>query len=682
MSDEDKPLEFSARDLMPDWAQDSKSTPDKTFAKRFEHEEGERDRRGGGGRRDDRRGGGGGFGGGQGGGGFGGRGGQGGGGERRFGGGGGGGGQGGGAGRDDRRGPRPEGRGPDRGGDRRGGGGERGGDRRGGGDRDFRDRPREDMPAAGIIAAIEPSKPAIEGLTKHIKETLRAFPMADLAKMILNGRERYQVRFKAQDEQRLYRCPADGSVWLSREEAVSHLLNGPALENFYVAEDVEVAAPTGNFSVVAVCGLSGTILGPPNHHEYQRNIARLHQERFSNLSLERYKSRIQMESGEEAIERWKEQVSRARHWLLKSDVVVAEVKAPVAETVAETVAEIVEEPAAPEEVAGEATEEVSGGAAEETPAAVAEATAEVTLAEETLAEETLAGGVVEAEPAAAEVAAVEGESDSEETPSDEAESGDEGAEAPAPKADGLVIKSIEELARHFRQHYADKAVREVKEATVPGDIPGRMLSPGLLAHLKQESDRLRRGFPLQLIQTLCRDLEKKGLKFFKRGKKSLHVSAVRPKELDPAVTLTEQIQQIVDFVIATPRTTVAGMLEALVPDFKRPEKTEGGAAPEAVELSDDAKTALKNLRWLTSEGYVLEFPDTSLAIGRVPQKEGEKSEQPKKKEPKKKKAAAAVSTEATAPDTESIAEDAAEMIAEATAEATTEATTEDRKSVV
>ncbi|MDP4585452.1 MAG: hypothetical protein NWT04_16185, partial [Verrucomicrobiales bacterium] len=355
MSDEDKTLEFSARDLMPDWAQDSKSTPDKTFAKRFEHEEGERDKRGGGGRRDDRRGGGG-FGGGQGGGGFGG--GQGGGGERRFGGGGGG--QGGGAGRDDRRGPRPEGRGPDRGGDRRGGGGdrrggERGGDRRGGGDRDFRDRPREDMPAAGIIAAIEPSKPAIEGLTKHIKETLRAFPMADLAKMILNGRERYQVRFKAQDEQRLYRCPADGSVWLSREEAVSHLLNGPALENFYVAEDVEVAAPTGNFSVVAVCGLSGTILGPPNHHEYQRNIARLHQERFSNLSLERYKSRIQMESGEEAIERWKEQVSRARHWLLKSDVVVTEVKAPVEEPRA--VDALVEEVAG--EVEGDLATEVS-----------------------------------------------------------------------------------------------------------------------------------------------------------------------------------------------------------------------------------------------------------------------------------------------------------------------------------
>lgn len=579
MSDEDKPLEFSARDLMPAWAQDTPSSPEKTYAKRFENEEGEGDRRGGG-RRDDRRGGG-----------FAGRGGQG----------------GGGGARDDRRGPRPEGRGGDRGRDRRGG--DRGGDRRNGPDRDFRDRPREDLPAVGISAVIEPSKPAIEGLTKHIKETLRAFPLADLAKMILTARERYQVRFSAQDERRLYRCPADGSVWLSREEAIAHLLNGPAIEKFYVAEDVEMGAPSGNFNVVAVCGLSGTILGPPNHHEYQRNIVRLHQERFANMSLERFKSRIQMESGEEAIERWKDQVSRVRHYRLKSDLVVIEKKEEAAvEPAEETTVEEVES-----ETAVEAPEEIS--AAVESVEEVITVEAAPELEEEAHADE--AEAEVESEELVEEVI-------------------EDSVEAAKPAVEGLVIKSVEELARHFRQHYADKAVREVKEAVVPGDIPGRLLSSGLLAHLRQEGERLRRGFPLDLIQTLCRDLEKKGLKFFKRGRKALHVAAVRPREIDPAVTLTDQIRQIVDFVIASPRTTVAGMLEALVPDFKMPEK----GVEAAVELSEDSKTVLKNLRWLTSEGYVLEFPDTSLTIGREPQK-GDKAAPAtakKKESPKKKKA--------------------------------------------
>lgn len=584
MSDEDKPLEFSARDLMPDWAQDAPSSPEKSYAKRFEKEEGERDSRGGG-RRDDRRGGGG----------FSGRGGQ------------------GGGARDDRRGPRSEGRGGDRDRDRRAG--ERGGDRRGGSDRDFRDRPREDLPAAGVTAVIEPSKPAIEGLTKHIKETLRAFPLADLAKMILNGRERYQVRFTAQDDRRLYRCPGDGSVWLSREEAIAHVLNSPAIDKYYVTEDVEVAAPSGNFNVVAVCGLSGTILGPPNHHEYQRNIVRLHQERFANMSLERFKSRIQMESGEEAIERWKTQVSRTRQYRLKSEVVVLEPKE--------------EPPSAAQEEA--VIEEVTTDLIEE-----------VTVALET------SEAVIETETASVSEEEITVDEDSEE-PENEASSA-EIPDAAEPKAEGLVIKSVEELGRHFRQNYAEKAVREVKEAVVPGDIPGRLLSSGLLAHLRQEGERLRRGFPLQLIQTLCRDLERKGLKFFKRGRKALHVAAVRPREIDPEVTLTGQIQQIVDFVIASPRTTVAGMLKALVPDFKMPEKD----VEETVELSEESKTVLKNLRWLTSEGYVLEFPDTSLTIGREPHKEDKVVPPTAKKKGAAKKKKTSLAEPVTEPTHESV----------------------------
>lgn len=611
MSDEDKPLEFSARDLMPDWAQDSKSTPEKTFSKRFEKEEGEsRDRRGGGGPRQggDSRG------------------------ERRGGGFGGGGGSrggfGGGAGGGERRGPRSD----SRGGDRDRGGDSRGRGTRDGGDRGFRDRPREDLPAAGVTAVIEPSRPAIEGLTKLIKESFRAYPLSDLAKMILNGRERYQVRFRTQDEKKLYLCKADGSVWLSREEAVTHLLNSPVLEQFYVTEDIEVAAPSGNFSVVAVCGMSGTILGPPNHHEYQRNIARLHQERFSDMSLERYKSRIQMESGEEAIERWKEQVSRARHYRLKSEMPPppkaepkTEASAPAESDPAEGVAatdateESVTDTEAPV-VAEGSVDETGVASPTEAPAAAVEAETEVP-AEESAAETA----------AETPVAEVDADTDAEDRPEEEAPA------ASSPAADGLILKTVEDLARHFRQNYAAKAVKEVSEAVVNGNVSGRLLSSGLLTHLKREGEALRRGFPLPLIQTLCRDLEKKGLRFFKRGKKALHVSAVRPRALDPEISLTDQIQQIVDYVIATPRADVLSLLEALVPEFKRPEKIDGKAPEEVTELSEESKTVLKNLRWLTSEGYVLEFADMGLAIGRQPQKEGATAQAPAKKKSAKKK---------------------------------------------
>lgn len=599
MSEEEKPLEFSARDLMPDWAQEKPSEPQKDYAKRYAEDDDRRDRRGGGGgRRDDRRGGG--FGGGGGarrddrrGGGFGGRG------EPR--------GEGGPRGpRPDRGGDRP--RGDRRDGDRRGGGDRpgRGGDRRQGFDRDRNDRPREAQPAAGVVATLEPSGPAVEGLTRHIRETFRSFPVADLAKMILEARERYRIRFTATEPVRLNQCLLDGSLWLSREEAILHLLSGPALDHYYLAEDIEIDPPAGNFAVIAVCGMSGVILGPPNHHEYQRNIARLHRERFSDMPIERFKSRIRMESGEEILEKWKEQVSRVRQYRVKpldQPSLVEDETTPVAE---EAPAEEVSAPAS--EIVGEES------ALEEAPEVTEEPAAEAIEAETEIA----------AEP--------------------EAESADEEANepsspAPAEKTDGgPVFKSLEEVSRHFREHFAGPIIVETSVAVVPGNIAGRLLSPGLLVHLRQETEKLRRGFPLAMIQSLCGEFERKGLKFFKRGKKSLHVSAVRPKPIDEGANFTESIQAIVEFVKTAPKPNVASLLEALVPGFKKPE---GPAIEESPEWSDAARTVLKDLRWLTAEGYLLEFADTGLALGRQRQEATPapaEGKAPKEKAPKPAKA--------------------------------------------
>ncbi|MEM7603444.1 MAG: hypothetical protein AAF357_18775, partial [Verrucomicrobiota bacterium] len=188
--------------------------------------------------------------------------------------------------------------------------------------------------------------------------------------------------------------------------------------------------------------------------------------------------------------------------------------------------------------------------------------------------------------------------------------------------------------RHFREHFAGEAVVESSKAVVPGNIQVKDLSRGLLVHLKQESEKLRRGFPLPMIQALCRDFEKEGLRFFKRGKKALHVSSVRPKGINESVSLTAQVQSIIDRIISKPGTKVVDLLVELADDFIKPEKDQ---APETLELTDKAKNVLKDLRWLTSEGYVIEFPDTKLALGKQP-KPGEPA--PKKKAPAKKAAEA------------------------------------------
>ncbi len=474
-------------------------------------------------------------------------------------------------------------------------------------------------------------------MTRHIRETFRSFPVSDLAKMVLEARERYRIRFTATEPVRLNQCLADGSLWLSREEAISHLLSGPALEHYYTAEDIQVDPPAGNFAVIAVCGMSGVVLGPPNHHEYQRNIARLHRERFSDMPLERFKSRIRMESGEEILEKWREQVSRVRQYRIKPD----DQPSPVEETPVEEV--LTEEATTEEATTEEATTE--------------EATTEEATTEEVSTEEKVADEIAEEAP--------EAEAAPEATELEEPEE----AQAPAPAAkaeEGPIFKSFEEVARHFREHFAPLAIVETAVAVVPGNIAGRLLSPGLLAHLRQETEKLRRGFPLGMIQSLCGEFERKGLKFFKRGKKSLHVSAVRPKALDEATNLTDAIQAIVEFVKTAPKPNVASLLEALVPGFKRPE---GPAIEESAEWSEPARAVLKDLRWLTAEGYLLEFADTGLAIGRVPQENAPAQSKPAQEKPAKPKKAPKVAEETVAEETvaeETVAEEsvAEESVAE------------------
>ena len=139
------------------------------------------------------------------------------------------------------------------------------------------------------------------------------------------------------------------------------------------------------------------------------------------------------------------------------------------------------------------------------------------------------------------------------------------------------------------------------------------MSRPLLAKLKSEIDQLKRGFPLPMIQRLCRKFEKEGLKFFKRGKKTLYVSVVRPRGIADEEAFTDRIRKIVAFVRENPQARVVQLLDALVPDYDPPP---GGESFEEHHLTQAEHDVLADLRWLTMEGYVIEFPNSELLIGR------------------------------------------------------------------
>jgi hypothetical protein len=122
----------------------------------------------------------------------------------------------------------------------------------------------------------------------------------------------------------------------------------------------------------------------------------------------------------------------------------------------------------------------------------------------------------------------------------------------------------------------------------------------------------QRKFPSGLIQQICRSVERHGLKIFKEGKKKLHVSPARPRRLDPNAKLSEAIEKIVIFVGEHPGAKVVDLLEAIIPEYKRPEGDSGEWKPLKEELA-----VLQELHWLTSQGYVIEFSSSKLRLGGV-----------------------------------------------------------------
>src|SRR5678815_5507809 len=57
------------------------------------------------------------------------------------------------------------------------------------------------------------------------------------------------------------------------------------------------------------CGMSGAILGPPNYHDYQNQLRKLHAERFARMPFDAYKAQVRIVRDEEVVKKWVEDQS-------------------------------------------------------------------------------------------------------------------------------------------------------------------------------------------------------------------------------------------------------------------------------------------------------------------------------------------------------------------------------------
>ncbi len=182
------------------------------------------------------------------------------------------------------------------------------GDRRGG---NFRreERPEPAPPLPEVSVSFLPEEKGVESIARQIKLTGRAYPIFDIARLILRKPERYHATFNTvkkpdgQIAQPLWTCNLDDTLWLSEQESVDHVLR-KHFDTFYLAEKAATEPPKGTYTFVAQCGLTGEVLGPPNLHEVQAKMRKLHAERFARMPFDVYKSKVRIVKDEAAVKKW------------------------------------------------------------------------------------------------------------------------------------------------------------------------------------------------------------------------------------------------------------------------------------------------------------------------------------------------------------------------------------------
>jgi len=175
-------------------------------------------------------------------------------------------------------------------------------------------------PLPEIELSLLPDEKGVESLARQIKMTGRAFPLFEIAQMILQKPERHSISFsikknpEGQPIQPLFICALDDTLWLNEDEAVGHVLR-KHFGTFYQAERTATEPPKGKYTFVAQCGMSGIILGPPNYHDYQNQLRKLHSERFARMPFEVYKSRVKIVRDEEVVKKWIDEQSWKTEYL-------------------------------------------------------------------------------------------------------------------------------------------------------------------------------------------------------------------------------------------------------------------------------------------------------------------------------------------------------------------------------
>jgi hypothetical protein len=170
--------------------------------------------------------------------------------------------------------------------------------------------PAPEKPLPPLAVRFLPRAAAFESVVEQIKSGTVAYSLFALARLFLEKAPRHDVKLTPPADVSLFQLGENGAISVDR-----HFLERNAFrfaqDDFYKVEVTETDPIKGNFTNVARDRLSGTLLGPTNHHDYQRRLRNLYEQRFSRrMSFGDFQRQIQIVTDPAEIEKWKEEARK------------------------------------------------------------------------------------------------------------------------------------------------------------------------------------------------------------------------------------------------------------------------------------------------------------------------------------------------------------------------------------
>lgn len=182
---------------------------------------------------------------------------------------------------------------------------------------------REAQPRLNVRVSFLPDRERLALVVRDIQVSRRAFPLIEIASRFLSREDLYLVKLElpsaaeGAERQIFVQCLECSRVFRDRANAEAHILN-EHLDKYFTVEETEVEPPTGAFTCVARCRLSGVLLGPPNYHGYNEKIQELWSVRFAHMSKAEYLGHIETVRDDALIEQWKDSVRKKTVYRLQA----------------------------------------------------------------------------------------------------------------------------------------------------------------------------------------------------------------------------------------------------------------------------------------------------------------------------------------------------------------------------